>query len=110
MANGLLPGTAFLVILFAGTVVVSVPFLTRPASRLRMLILMVGGQTFIHLCLTLTAGHVGDPKPAPTPAAPGHRDGQPAGGRRAPGRFVPGRVRRDQRAARDRRRPCRSTT
>ncbi len=70
MANGLLPGTAFLALLFAGTVVVSVPFLARPASRLRMLILMVGGQTFIHLCLTLTAGHVGDPKPAVGAALP----------------------------------------
>jgi hypothetical protein len=69
MADGLLPGTAFLVILFAFTVVLSVPILIRPASRLRMLGLMVGGQTFIHLCLTLTAGHVGDPK-APAAAAP----------------------------------------
>jgi hypothetical protein len=33
-----------------------------------MLGLMVGGQTFIHLCLTLTAGHVGDPKGPPSTA------------------------------------------
>ncbi len=69
MADGLLPGTAFLVVLYAFTVVLSVPVLVRPASHLRMLGLMVGGQTFIHLCLTLTAGHVGDPKP-PGAAAP----------------------------------------
>ena len=70
MANGLLPGTAFLTVLYAGTVVVSLPFLARPASRLRMLLLMVGGQTFIHLSLTLTAGHVGDPRPGPSTALP----------------------------------------
>ena len=62
MANGLLPGAAFLVVLFVVMVVASVPMLVRPGSRVRMLALLVGGQTFIHLCLTLTAGHVGDPK------------------------------------------------
>ena len=47
---------------------------------------MVGGQTFIHLCLTLTAGHVGDPTPrrprtphdagfAQLPVVDGHRVG-----------------------------------
>ena len=61
MANGLLPRPAFLVVLYAFTVVLSVPILARPASHLRMLVLMVGGQTFIHVCLTLSAGHVGDP-------------------------------------------------
>jgi len=70
MADGLLPGLAFLVVLYAGMVVVSVPFLARPASRLRMLVLLVGGQTFIHLSLTLTAGHVGDPRPRPQQALP----------------------------------------
>jgi hypothetical protein len=72
MANGLLPGTAFLVVLYVLLVVLSVPVLARPASKLRMLGLMVGGQTFIHLCLTLTAGHVGDPKTST--AAPHPRD------------------------------------
>ena len=86
MADGLLPGTAFLVVLFAFTVALSVPVLVRPASHLRMLGLMVGGQTFIHLCLTLSAGHVGDPKPvsstaprdtglAQLPVVDGHRVG-----------------------------------
>ena len=70
MANGLLPGTAFLVVLYVFTVVISVPVLVRPAPKLRMLGLMVGGQTFIHLCLTLTAGHVGDPKAASTTPRP----------------------------------------
>jgi hypothetical protein len=62
MANGLLPGTAFLVVLYVFTIVLSVPVLARPGSSVRMMGLLVGGQTFIHLCLTLTAGHVGDPK------------------------------------------------
>ena len=57
MADGLLPGTAFLVVLFAFIVLAGLPMLARPASRLRLLALLVGGQTFIHLCLTLTAGH-----------------------------------------------------
>jgi hypothetical protein len=73
MADGLLPGTAFLVVLYVFMVVLSVPVLARPASKLRMLGLMVGGQTFIHLCLTLSAGHVGDPK-GPAAAAPHPRD------------------------------------
>ena len=68
MADGLLPGTAFLVVLYAFTVALSVPVLVRPASRLRLLGLLVGGQTFIHLCLTLTAGHRGDPKAPPATA------------------------------------------
>ena len=70
MADGLLPGHG----VPRGAVrrspsSLSVPMLARPASRLRLLALLVGGQTFIHLCLTLTAGHLGDPK-APAAAAP----------------------------------------
>jgi hypothetical protein len=68
MADGLLPGTPFLVVLYVFLVALSVSILARPASHLRMLGLMVGGQTFIHLCLTLTAGHVGDPKAPPSTA------------------------------------------
>ncbi len=71
MADGLLPGPAFLVVLYAFTLGLSAPVLARPASRLRMLGLLVGGQTFIHLCLTLTAGHVGDPQ---TGSGPRPRD------------------------------------
>lgn len=61
MADGLLPGPALLTALLAVTVLTSLPFLARPATRLGLLVLLVGGQTVIHLCLTLTAGHVGDP-------------------------------------------------
>lgn len=71
MADGLLPGPALLTVLFLGTVLVSLPFLARPASRLRMLVLLLGGQTFIHLAFTLTAGHVGDPQRPSTGLAHG---------------------------------------
>jgi hypothetical protein len=83
MADGLLPGTAFLVVLYAFTVALGVPVLVRPASRLRLLGLLVGGQTFIHLCLTLTAGHRGDPK-APPATAPRNTGFADAPGRRRP--------------------------
>ncbi len=87
----------------------SLPLLARPASRLRMLALLVGGQTFIHLCLTLTAGH------AVTRGARGGRAARrrprpAAGRRRAPGRLVPGRLRRAPTPSRRPRRRCRSTT
>jgi hypothetical protein len=85
MAAGLLPGTAFLVVLYVFTIVLSVPVLARPGSSLRMLGLLVGGQTFIHLCLTLTAGHVGDPKVAstmPPPVDTGFGQLPTVGGRR----------------------------
>lgn len=73
MADGLLPGTGFLAVLFVFTVLGSLPFLARPATRARLLVLLVGGQTFIHLCFTLTAGHRGEARgPA---AAPLHHAG-----------------------------------
>ena len=77
MADGLLPGPALLSVLYAGTVLASLPFLARPATRLRLLVLLVGGQTAIHLTFTLTAGHVGDPRVATaTPPAPDAGPGQ----------------------------------
>jgi len=85
MADGLLPGVPWLVALGAFSVLVCVPVLARPATPLRLVALVVGGQTFIHLCLTLTAGHVGDPRtsvatPRPQgqlqlPVVDGHRVG-----------------------------------
>jgi hypothetical protein len=70
MADGLLPGTAFMTVLYLGTILTSVPFLVQVGSRWRMVLLLVGGQTFIHLCLTLSAGHAGDPRPRPSAALP----------------------------------------
>ena len=70
MADGLLPGPTALVALLVFSVLVSVPVLTRPASGLRLAALLVAGQTFIHVCLTATAGHRGDPAAAAATPAP----------------------------------------
>ena len=63
MANGLLPGPVGLTALFVLSTALALPVLGRRVSSVRTVALLVGGQTFIHLCLTLTAGHVGQ---APT--------------------------------------------
>jgi hypothetical protein len=70
MADGPVPGAARLVVLFAMVVVGSVPFLARPASAQRMLALLVGGQLFIHVGLVVTAGHLGDLRPAAPGSGP----------------------------------------
>ncbi|HTW18372.1 MAG TPA: hypothetical protein VMF51_24825 [Nocardioides sp.] len=72
-ADGLLPGPAALVVLYVVAVVGAAAFLARPASPLRLVALLVGGQTVVHLVLSAAAGHVGDPArpaagPAPAPA------------------------------------------
>ncbi len=64
-ADGLLPGPLLLVTLAAMSVLFSVAMLARPASTLRMVILVVGGQAATHLALTVTAGHAGDRASAP---------------------------------------------
>jgi hypothetical protein len=69
MADGLLPGPLFLAGLLAFSVLLGVPMLNRPAGRLRLVALLVGGQTFIHLVLSVTAGHAGDASPASTTGA-----------------------------------------
>jgi len=72
-ADGLLPGPVGLTALFAASVMVAVPVLGRRVSSLRTVGLLAGGQAFIHLALTLGAGHAGDvrtPHTAHIPAAP----------------------------------------
>lgn len=70
-ADGLLPGPLALTALFAGVVLLSAPMLARQVSAVRMVALLVGGQTVIHLVLSLAAGHRGDPTAATTsPGAP----------------------------------------
>ena len=59
-ADGLLPGVPVLGGLGLVVVVLSAAFLQRPASRLRVVALLVGGQTVVHGAFSLTAGHVGD--------------------------------------------------
>lgn len=71
-ADGLLPGPAVLVLLAAVSVVGGVVGLARPAGAVRMTVLLVGGQTLVHLALTITAGHRGDaPLAVEAPAATG---------------------------------------
>jgi len=70
-ADGLLPGPAALVVLYVVAVVGAAAFLARPASPLRLVALLVGGQTVVHLVLSAAAGHVGDPaRPVAGPPAP----------------------------------------
>lgn len=65
-ADGLLPGPAFLAVLLVLSVTLSAPMLNRPASPVRLVAMLVGGQTLIHLVLSVTAGHAGDRVPAAT--------------------------------------------
>lgn len=83
-ANGLLPGPGWLVALLLVSTLLTLPFLARPATGLRLVVLLVGGQTLVHLFLTVTAGHVGDRSAAPVahhaggrilPTVDGHRVG-----------------------------------
>lgn len=70
MADGLVPGPLGLTVLLALSVVVALPVLGRRVSSVRTVALLAGGQAFIHLALTLSAGHVGEsrtPHPAATP-------------------------------------------
>jgi hypothetical protein len=83
-ADGLLPGPLLLAALLVISVLLSAPMLNRRASPFRLVAMLVGGQTFIHLVLTVTAGHAGDPatagahRPATLgtlPSVDGHRVG-----------------------------------
>ena len=85
-ADGLLPGPVLLGMLLAMSVLLSAPMLQRQSSPLRIVVLLVGGQTVIHLVLSATAGHAGDRATAgaavvrrgglaPLPTVDGHRVG-----------------------------------
>lgn len=68
-AGGLMPGHVALAVLLALVVLTCARLLGRPASSLRIVLLLVAGQTFIHGALTASSGHRGDPtlRTAPTP-------------------------------------------
>jgi hypothetical protein len=68
-ADGLMPGRPAIVLLFVTCTAGAALFLGRPASRLRVVLLLAGGQTFIHGGLTSLAGHRGDPPLVRAPAA-----------------------------------------
>lgn len=76
-ADGLLPSVPALVALFVGCALAFGWLLSRPATATRIVLLTVGGQTFVHGVLTMTSGHVGDtpasagPAPAPPPMPAG---------------------------------------
>jgi hypothetical protein len=58
-ADGLLPSAAWLVVLALLGVVPCAALLAGPASTLRIVVLLAGGQALVHLALTVTAGHAG---------------------------------------------------
>lgn len=63
-ADGILPGKAELAALLVVCTVGAAALLGRPASTRRVLLLLLGCQTFIHAGLTVLGGHRGDPLPA----------------------------------------------
>ncbi len=65
-ADGLLPGLPVLTGLSLVVLVLCAALLDRPASRRRIVALLVLGQAGVHLAFSVTAGHVGD-RVAPTP-------------------------------------------
>ncbi len=74
-ADGRMPGPAALGLLFLLCVAGAAALLGRPASTLRVVVMTVAGQTFVHGFLTALSGHRGDPPlrrvvvaPAPVPA------------------------------------------
>jgi hypothetical protein len=88
-AAGLMPGPTALALLFVACVGVAGLFLGRPASRLRVVLLVVAGQTFIHGGLTALAGHRGDPVvPRAAPVRPVPELPPPVGGGRRVGSLM----------------------
>lgn len=74
-AGGLMPGQVALSVLFALCLLTAAALLGRPASTLRVVLLVVAGQTLIHGTLTAMSGHKGDPplsrSPLPQPPVSG---------------------------------------
>ncbi len=66
-AGGYLPGAAPMVWIFLACLAASACLLGRPASRLRVTLMLMAGQTFIHGALTAMGGHRGDPPLTATP-------------------------------------------
>lgn len=72
-AGGYLPGVGWFVALGLLLTWVGARTLARPASTRRVVLLTMGGQTFVHVALTALAGHRGDGvtgplmRAAPTP-------------------------------------------
>jgi hypothetical protein len=60
-AHGLLPGPTMMVLLVAAGAVFARPFLLAASSTARVVLLLVAAQTAVHVLLTATSGHAGDP-------------------------------------------------
>jgi hypothetical protein len=74
-ADGLLPGVGGLAALFLVATCAAAAMLGRPASTLRVVLLLVVGQTLIHVALAAMAGHHGDSAGPPELSA--HRPAMP---------------------------------
>jgi hypothetical protein len=59
-AGGLLPGALGMVLVFGSCLMWSAALLGRPATRRRVVLMVVACQTFTHGALTAMAGHRGD--------------------------------------------------
>jgi hypothetical protein len=66
LADGEVPGPVWLVLLLAVSISLSAPLLARPASVLRVVVMLVAGQALVHAFLLATAA---------SGAASGHRAG-----------------------------------
>lgn len=70
-ADGLLPGPVALVALTAVGAVLCAPLLRRQGSTRRIVVLLVAGQSAVHVALAASAGHRGDPvRAAARPVVP----------------------------------------
>jgi len=70
-AGGLLPSPIIVAAVFVTLLVIGAAALTAPASYVRILALVGGGQAAVHLVLTMTAGHVAPHAPTATRPSPG---------------------------------------
>jgi hypothetical protein len=71
-AGGLLPSAGWLASLAAVNLAVALVLAGRPIPIRYLVLLVVGGQAFIHIALTLTAGHVGETFGPPIQFVDGH--------------------------------------
>jgi hypothetical protein len=77
-ADGLLPSPAWLVVLALLLLLPCAALLSQPASALRLVLTLAGGQALVHLVLTVTAGHAtahAGPGHTHTAATPPHAEG-----------------------------------
>lgn len=77
-ADGLLPGGFVMASLLVLSIVLAGPFLARPASRLRLVLMLVGGQFVVHLVLSVSGGHRGEGHLAGAATGPVVAPGQPS--------------------------------